>query len=204
MAQIIAISKDTIQLAWDLREAIWEHLKEQLNLQQLDEVMDYEALYIYAGKVSGSIDTNEFGREDAPRSLVDTLASVLHWLPRKHWPDRLVRYAEDGPLALEALQAYAWKAGIEDRRPPAEDAPGALEQLAARVVLEDDAEGRAFAEGTMAQMDVAGLSYSERFDAIADIFEHILADNPHLSDERRAETVARIAWMREQARKLRE
>jgi len=198
----IAISEDTIQLCWELHEAMWEHLTETLSRQALDQVRDYEALHLYANIASGRLVVNDFGREDAPRSLVDVLASVLGWLPRKHWPDRLEMYAEHAPLALEALQVYAWKAGIEDRRPPIDEDPLDLEQLAASVIAEDDAACNAFVKRARLMME--GMKPSAQFEIIAEANERALAERPDLDDVYRAEVEGRIAQARRMAAELKE
>ena len=110
----IAVSEQTVQFAYALRDAAWELLKEQLSPEHLDLVMDYEALYLYPGIASGRIDAGESGRRDAPYSLMDTIAHVLTLLPRKHWPDRAIDYTEQCPMAFEALQVIAARAGGGD------------------------------------------------------------------------------------------
>jgi hypothetical protein len=204
MGHVIAISEDTIQLCWDLREAIWEHLAETLSEQVLKQVRDYDALGLYANIASGRLIVDDFGRVDAPRSLVDVLAGVLRWLPRKHWPDRLERYAEDAPLALEALQVYGWKAGIEDRRPPADDGPGELEQLAAAVIAEDEAGRDGLVKVSLAQLEAMGLRGAEQLEFVAGQLEQHLNGDPDLDPAVRAQMEADIERARRIARQLRE
>jgi len=109
MALEIAISKETVQLAWELREALWTTLREALTAQQLELVSEYDALFMYSGVCDGSIDMGERTREEAPQAFLESIAHTLQILPEKHRPDRVYSYGEQVPLALEALQLLDWR-----------------------------------------------------------------------------------------------
>jgi len=109
MAPEITISKETVQLAWELREALWTTLREALTAQQLELVSEYDALFMYSGICDGRLDMGERTREEASQALLESIAHTLQILPEKHRPDRVYSYGEQVPLALEALQLLDWR-----------------------------------------------------------------------------------------------
>jgi len=197
MTQEITISKNTVQLCWDLREGLWSALKEALTPQQLELVNEYDALFMYSGVCDGSIDMGERTRNEAPQALLESIAHTLQILPEKHRPDRVYLYGDQVPLCFEALQLLDWRT----RRDTA-PAAGELEQIAASVVLEDEVRRQTLMQEIAAALE--GLGWAAKFECLADMLEEALAARDDVSTEQRIEIEQRIAEVRREARELRE
>jgi len=109
----ITISKETINLAYAVHEAGFVHLQHELGAEHLEFLREWSGLEHNAEVCDRSLQVSEYERKDAPSALLQSLAIVLHLLPSEEWPEEANAYADQCPLALEALRVIGTRVKLK-------------------------------------------------------------------------------------------